>query len=139
DPMEHRLTADIRDLIPAAQGGFAENTPGTMWYFAASYFVYDPDRFGAGAPGREMNLLNNSVFRKFNPDWNGTKFFADGTIDHWLDTSMRARIEMDGSIKRIDVDPTDPANNGVFLTPVPEPAGACTLLALACLRLARRR
>jgi hypothetical protein len=69
DPLEHRLTARKANLLTQADGGNAPN--GSKFFFAASIYYFDTS---LATPGREQNLNNNTVFRQFNPGWDGTNF-----------------------------------------------------------------
>lgn len=72
DPFEFRLVAPVTELDDRR---IDPNDPtATRWYFAASYFVYDPNRFGPGMGGRELNTENNTSYRRFDPNFNGIRF-----------------------------------------------------------------
>ncbi len=117
--LDHRLSSPVKELLTMAEGG--NNPAGTKWFFAASYFVFDP-----AIGGREMNLKNNSVFREFLPGWDSTttKF-----TPIWMGDSFR--LKSDGMFMTKVPSTAD----GIFLEPitVPEPTSTLGLLALGTL------
>ncbi len=72
DPFAFRLVAPVTEVDDR---GINPNDPNaTRWYFAVSYYVWDPNRFGPGMGGREMNTDNNTIYRRFDPNFNGGNF-----------------------------------------------------------------
>lgn len=119
NPLEHRLTARTANLLTAADGGTAPNN--SKWFFAASIFYFDTS---LATPGREENLKNNTIFRQFDPGWDGTNFAPKWSIAK----ENGVRLKPDGTMKNFV--PFD--QEGFFLEPmmhmaVPEPGSAVLL------------
>lgn len=124
---DHRLLVNnIRELLYDDQrvnGMPGLNPDGTLWYFASSYLV-----------ANDTNLEDNTVFRRFDPRWNGPRDGATNGTDFapiWADVSMRWSTVDNTMFVPID-------QPGRFQVPVPEP-GTAGLFVVALMAFAGRR